>query len=439
MDIIVENVRCFSGQHVFPMRPLTILLGENSTGKSTLLAVLATLSRLYSTPMHTSFNDPPYDMGGYDTIAAYDAQRRRRPAAFRIGVEDDVKGSGGTKQHARIVAEYGASYGKVVLRKLDIESNLTELKLAFRESVVSGSVAKRSKSGSRHIVSRFSGKPPKGLELLPLVAIGACTQSGVRQTTKGKASDPRKLDATIRTIVEATNLLDNAVPSISSMAPIRTKPRRTHDRLDDEFKPEGDHTPARLRHIYLSRDYRELRQRVVAALQEFGDSSGLFTDVTIVPLGARKTSPFQVLVTLGKQKFNLVDVGYGVSQSLPILVQTVLEETGDMLLLQQPEVHLHPKAQAALGSFFARMVKFSKSYLVVETHSDYLVDRVRQEVARKTIGPDDVAILFFEKEDDHVAIHPLKLDDLGNILESPPGYRSFFLQEELALLNRGSS
>src|SRR5881396_1662040 len=76
-------------------------------------------------------------------------------------------------------------------------------------------------------------------------------------------------------------------------------------------------------------------------------------------------------------RFNLVDVGYGVSQALPILVDTLQRPAADeVFLLQQPEVHLHPRAQAELGSFFVSQAG-KKRRFVIETHSDYLVDRVR--------------------------------------------------------------
>jgi predicted ATPase len=106
------------------------------------------------------------------------------------------------------------------------------------------------------------------------------------------------------------------------------------------------------------------------------------------------------------------------------------------MLLQQPEVHLHPKAQAALGSFFARLVAETKTEFVIESHSDHLLDRVRQEVARGVIPHDAVKILFFYKPRSETQVFEISLDKSGNVLNAPPEYRAFFLQEELKLLNR---
>jgi predicted ATPase len=134
---------------------------------------------------------------------------------------------------------------------------------------------------------------------------------------------------------------------------------------------------------------------------------------------------------------NLTDVGYGVSQSLPIIVQSILRSGSDFLLLQQPEVHLHPRAQAALGSFFVRQVAKNNRRFVIETHSDYLLDRVRQEIASGFLMPHQVSILFFDKPGLETTIHHLSLDENGNILDAPPFYRRFFLEEEMNLLMRG--
>jgi predicted ATPase len=106
------------------------------------------------------------------------------------------------------------------------------------------------------------------------------------------------------------------------------------------------------------------------------------------------------------------------------------------LLIQQPEVHLHPRGQAELGSFFARLVARGQKEFVIETHSDYLLDRIRVEVARGTVSGADVLILFFEKDGLETYIHKIRLDSAGNVLCAPSSYRSFFLQEEASLFSR---
>lgn len=127
---------------------------------------------------------------------------------------------------------------------------------------------------------------------------------------------------------------------------------------------------------------------------------------------------------------NLIDVGYGVSQVLPVVTELFRDTETPMFLLQQPEVHLHPSAQAALGSLFCRIAARERQ-LVIETHSDHLIDRVRMDVRDGTtkLTPDDVSILFFERRDLDARIHSLRLDQEGNVLGAPPNYRGFFMNE----------
>jgi predicted ATPase len=167
------------------------------------------------------------------------------------------------------------------------------------------------------------------------------------------------------------------------------------------------------------------------ALEHYGHACGLFESVKVRRLGQSEGSPFQLLVRVTGPPKNLVDVGYGVSQALPILVDSFLSAKGHTFLLQQPEVHLHPRAQAELGSFLCRLVAHDKKQFVIETHSDYLLDRVSMEVrSGRSISPEQLVVLFFERCGSDIEIHPLRMDESGNIHNAPPSYRRFFLEEE---------
>jgi predicted ATPase len=198
--------------------------------------------------------------------------------------------------------------------------------------------------------------------------------------------------------------------------------------------PTGDHIPFLLEQL-LKRDSPN-RSKLLRTLKQFGDESGLFKSLQVRHLGDRATDPFQLLVTVAGRASNLVDVGYGVSQALPVIVQASLMEGDQTLLLQQPEVHLHPRAQAALGTFFALLAASGSSKFLVETHSEYIIDRVRQEVTKKTIPLENVGILYFKRNGLESDCDLLVLDANGNIINPPSDYRDFFLREEVNLLTR---
>jgi predicted ATPase len=175
--------------------------------------------------------------------------------------------------------------------------------------------------------------------------------------------------------------------------------------------------------------------RLRNAINAFGRASGLFTDIDIRRIGRKEGDPFQLQVKIAGSGINLVDVGYGVSQVLPIIVDAIREPPRSIFLLQQPEVHLHPRAQAELGSFLATLAKQQQKRFIIETHSDYMIDRIRMDLRDgKHLEPDEVAILYFERTAGTAQIHPMEIDEFGNLVGDPPGYRQFFLEEERRLL-----
>ena len=216
-------------------------------------------------------------------------------------------------------------------------------------------------------------------------------------------------------------------------APIRSRPRRTYDPVRPSRDAEGEYIPT-----FLASEFHRGRnswERLKSALEQFGIDSGLFDEITVRSLGRTEAAPFQLQVrksgnrAKGPQR-NLIDVAYGVSQALPILTELLRGDGPSLFLLQQPEIHLHPKAQAALGSLFCSIAGRDRQ-LIVETHSDYIIDRVRMDIRDKksTLRPEGVSILYFEQGDLQVKIHSIRLDQMGNVLDAPNSYRDFFMGE----------
>jgi hypothetical protein len=182
-------------------------------------------------------------------------------------------------------------------------------------------------------------------------------------------------------VEELTLRIDSLGPEPYAVAPIRTKPHRTYDPIRDVPGPEGEHVPMVLANLSLGSPERW--NDLIAQLRTFGKSAGLLEKVAVKRKGKKSSDPFQIHIGVGRFEFNIKDVGYGVSQALPILVDTILAARNSTLLLQQPEVHLHPRAQAELGSFLAAQASQKEKKFTIETHSDYLIDRIRMDVRDK--------------------------------------------------------
>jgi predicted ATPase len=434
MEIIIENVRCFQGRYRVPLTPITLLVGENSAGKSTFLAILAALTNTADFPFLANFNTSPYDLGNYENIASRKSTKGRPAQSFRIGfcLTDRKK----QREHTA-VATYRGYLGQVILSEFTVTAPQGSMSLTVEKRIAKGSFVYAGSKSVEQIEIPFTYQIPDREEEISIA--GFFPSLIVKMLT---ASEQKTQEAVSKIAPELFEILRGGtfpVKHVLSLAPIRTKPRRTYDQFNEEFKPEGDHVPLKLARLLESMEAEEqaFRATVKVSMEQFGQESGLFDSVVIERLGNEPSAPFRVAVHLGGLALNLIDVGYGVSQSLPIIVQSLISKREGMLLMQQPEVHLHPRAQAALGTFFAQLVNTKMLQFVIETHSDFLVDRIRQEVARGRIKPELVTILFFEKKNGHSKIYPISLDREGNVVNPPSSYRQFFLEEELNLLTRG--
>lgn len=129
-------------------------------------------------------------------------------------------------------------------------------------------------------------------------------------------------------------------------------------------------------------------------------------------------------------------VGFGISQILPILVQGLLMNKGATLILEQPEIHLHPKIQSLLFDFVHSLILQEKN-VIIETHSDHFITRLRRRVAEDESSElnKQVNLTFIDKSQDGLEFKRVKLDDLGIYDIFPADFIENPEKELLALLN----
>ena len=114
------------------------------------------------------------------------------------------------------------------------------------------------------------------------------------------------------------------------------------------------------------------------------------------------------------------DVGFGISQILPILVQAIIAKNR-MILVEQPEIHLHPRLQAEFGSFLADCIKpTGGNQFLIETHSEHLVLRLQRLIREKQLSPSDVSVIYVKKTSAGVRCEHLGLDERGEFFDEWP-------------------
>ena len=117
-----------------------------------------------------------------------------------------------------------------------------------------------------------------------------------------------------------------------------------------------------------------------------------------------------------------IHTGFGLTQILPIVVAALSETEGGIMLVENPEVHLHPAGQALMGQFLADVARAGVQ-VIVETHSDHVLNGIRRAVKTERLRPEQVLIHFFKpRSDDGAQVHSPALDAAGNIDIWPEGF-----------------
>lgn len=128
-----------------------------------------------------------------------------------------------------------------------------------------------------------------------------------------------------------------------------------------------------------------------------------------------------LIVPLSNIPVTISDVGFGVSQVLPILVEGFHLKKGSTMIVEQPEIHLHPKVQAELGDLLIEFYKQGKSS-IIETHSEHLLLRIQRRIAEGEIENTDVGIYYFEPTVNGSKIIEMEIDESGMIKNWPKGF-----------------
>ena len=434
--ITLQNYRCFGDEQSARLVPLTLLVGPNSTGKTSFLAALRALWDVAHREVAPDFRETPYDLGSFAEIAHQRSDGGQPARSFAMGLE---LGGGNAEPP---IAFFGAVFeddgGAPFPTSRVLSDSGGAVRLEMRQEQGSN-VEVRFKTPNGDWKFEVDDFAQDSARLFPArFVFPRYTLSGVEWANTGILPSDDDISSGRRLSRRFFNPLGERPVA---GAPVRSRPRRTYDPARTNYDPEGEYIPSYLAELYHNKP--DEWHRLKPELEKFGQETGLFDQIEVRLFGDSRGDPFRIQVRkYGNGRLrNLTDVGYGVSQALPVLVELLQSHQPrmqysrsepPMLLLQQPEVHLHPRAQAALGTLLASRAAAGRQ-IIVETHSDYIIDRVRMDVRDETTGlkPEEVSILYFEPGDGDsgVKIHNIRLDQMGNVLDAPPSYGEFFMDE----------
>ncbi len=214
------------------------------------------------------------------------------------------------------------------------------------------------------------------------------------------------------------------------VGPFREYPRRSYEYSDGTPDSLGQYGENFIGALIASRESREKYKSdegVEYHLEEYVaywlKRIGLIEEFQVKELGSN-SQIYQVHVkkNANSPEALITDVGFGVSQILPVLVLCFYAPEGATLILEQPELHLHPSVQEALADVLIDAVKKRKVQIILESHSEHLPRRLQRRMAEETLASEQAALYFCRNENENSTLTALETDELGNIKNWPEDF-----------------
>ena len=402
--ITVGGYKSIAQEQSIEIRPLTILAGANSSGKSSIMQPLLLLKQTLEAPYDPGallLNGPNVKITSVDQIFTKQNNARTSPT-FHVGVEMDGKS---------VTTHFRKPTGKTI----DVQS-MTEARgkksNTFKVGMTSEQISKlapleiKKLMGGADGLSVFhnQGKPVFSISrsrcfLEPMMKVGSIA---FRFSPLADA-----VGTSIRGLIHLPGLRGN---------PARTYPLGAAGK---DYLGSFDFYVASI-----ITQWQSSKDVSLEILRGYLTRLGLTNDVLAEPVNDTQVE-LRVGRTLNSDKGDVVsiaDVGFGVSQTLPVLVALLAAKPGQLVYLEQPEIHLHPRAQTAMAQVLANAAMRGVR-VVAETHSSLLLLGIQTLVAEGKLPPELVKLHWFERGDDGATtIRSADLDEGGRFGDWPEDF-----------------
>lgn len=422
--LYVDNYRGFHDTYI-PLKDVNFFVGENSTGKTSILSLIKILSS-FEFWFFSSFNTVEITLGQFDEMVnkgqkSFDFGFFGKNSQLFPEISDAIYLSVINHEGLPFVSEVAYIYNDYII------------KLFFKD-VVRYKVEKTEKNFGN--ISDSISFFKQWIDYVKTL------KRGTKISTNDSEYDSRLIriikrfegeiaDKGIIPKPQSKQGFTNYEPSW--IAPIRAKPKRIYESYMIQQFLEGEGSTDKLSKMLTSK--KDETKTLIQNIFPFGEKSGLFKRIESKRFGTGELSPYEINIILDNQPFKICNVGYGVSQILPILVDTFTKPKNEWFLIQQPEIHLHPKAQAAIGDLIYDLHVAEDKNFIIETHSEYLINRFRTRLGENRSNNPRSQVLFFERTDTGNRVQPIEIQNNGKYSENQPAsFSDFFIEEDLKLL-----
>lgn len=460
------NFKSVRDDTTIALAPLTVLAGANSSGKSTVLQSMLMIAQTLQSPVTERpivLNGPMVRLGTFDDVRSYGSDAGAVLVGFKLSRRSSRTRWGAEKAvTVRVTVvfdvtdeEYGSLlHPQLVSMNQLVQEASTGKQREYHLGVTTDSVQRVAdacfEGDSTGLIPHrlfdfwVDSEDFNGEEFY---SINPATHFLPDHTSViGRDGESPFSADLLRRMPQDSQEVHSAIDKIRYLGPLRDEPRAlyplstTADTTDVGFRGENTAAVYDLHRNTLVRYLpstsfpapapntrgidRKLRHRSLeAAVLDWLRYLGVVDSLTTRDLG-NLGHELKVTTPGVAEPHNLTHVGAGVSQVLPIVVMCLLAEEGSTILIEQPELHLHPRVQTLLGDFFLA-ASLAGRQVIVETHSEYLVNRLRYRIAASE-GEDlaqTVKTYFAEKNEKGASVfRDVKVNRYGAITEWPKGF-----------------
>jgi predicted ATPase len=431
----IQNFKAWRDTGKIRLAPITVFFGANSAGKTSLLQFLLMLKQTAESPdrrrvLHLGDSYSLVDLGNFKDIAfrhttdkplsfalSWNLSKERSyhdptdknvdiawsELAFEAGISVDSKGS--------------PRLDRFSYKLIDPEEHSSITVELKQSSQASTKYSMRSESYS---LTRTVGR---GWDLrAPVRFYGFPDEATIYYQNAGFVSD-------------LTLEFERQLQQVYYLGPLRQDPRRTYSWSGEVPQHVGTKGERSVEAILASKDrrivpkYRARGLTFSQMISKWLDRLGLLSQFDAREI-AKDRKEYEVSVqTQGSDTSVLLpDVGFGVSQVLPVVVECFYAPANSTVVIEQPELHLHPRVQSELADLFIEAIRARENdedrgmQFIIESHSEHFLRRLQRRVAEGVIGPKDVALYYCEPGEDGAQIRELPVDLFGEIDSWPDDF-----------------
>ncbi|WP_027938709.1 DUF3696 domain-containing protein [Anaeroarcus burkinensis] len=466
--ISFENYKSFKELKELNFKPITVLCGANSCGKSSIIQSLLLLKQTIECQRPNQFlllNGRFVHLGAFDNIIYQKnpGEKLTFDFTFKLNKEDAARGRFPYFFFFR--SEFAKKDDK------DIIDIILNLKIVTK-SEESSQMVKPIKVCKWILTTKI--KTSKGMKAGPFIKLvleddekyrlffkisdkknvnESCEKTGVIvkakfanlfpvkiKEIKSKSTDPSdfaNLELERVLLLRAlSGIMENILSTLTYIGPLREEPSRRYIYEDEvvEVGVKGENAA----YIYLSEQSTNIANHYFYEADSDGfikENNILLSDavrkwLNLMNIEEFNPEPQNEIIYLnlnaGDEKHtrvNIADVGFGVSQIFPIVLQGLRMPVGNTLILEQPEIHLHPKVQMQMADFFIGLAMSGKK-VIIETHSDHVINRLVRRMVEDVEGKlkDLIGVYFVQQSKDGSTYEAVEIDDQKGIVNWPDGF-----------------